>query len=76
VTQGYLAVREKLNDAQDQSRVAKTLETKLEGLRPDDDGGGGGAAYGDGGPGNEKKAAGSEADMLVPPGDNIIDIRV
>ena len=78
IAQENLAFREKINEAQDQSRVAKSLETTMSKLRPEEDGGGG-AGYGEGsgpGPGREQKDDGTEANLYVPPGDNIIDIRV
>jgi len=77
VAQEYLAVQEKINDAQDQSRIAKTLETKLSELREDEAGGGGGT-YGESGSGaeNDKEDGELDGDMLVPPGDSIIDIKV
>jgi len=78
IAQEYLAAREKINDAQDQSRVAKTFESKLSELRPDGDGDGGGGGGGGGGSGSgkDKKESETDADMLVPPGKSVIDIRV
>ena len=78
ITQDYLAVRERIQDAQDQSRVAKTLDSQKPELHPDE-GDGGGAGYGAGsGAGSGKRGAKGEndEDMLVPPGNNVIDIRV
>ena len=75
VSQDYLAVREKINDAQDQSRVSKTLETEKQELRPDEDSGGGSAGYDGQGQGRNKKGN-LDDDMLVPPGDSVIDIMV
>jgi len=76
IAQEYLAAREKINDAQDQSRVAKTFESKLSELNPDEDGGGGGGGDGGSGTGKNKKDGESDEDMLVPPGKSVIDIRV
>ena len=75
VAQDYQAIREKIVEAHDQSRVTKTLDSQKVELYPDE---GGGAAYGEGAPEQEDKDAPieNEADMLVPPGDNVIDIRV
>jgi len=74
VTQEYLAVQEKINDAQDQTRVAKTSETDKAELRPDD--GGGDGSGGGGGSGKKKKNGETEVEMLVPPSDSVIDIWV
>ena len=76
IAQEYLAAREKINDAEDQSRVAKTFESKLSELRPDEDGGGGAGGEGGSGTGKNKKDEESDPDMLVPPGKSVIDIRV
>ena len=78
IAQEYLAAREKINDAQDQSRVAKTFESKLSELRPDEDGGGNGGGGGESGPGSgkNKKDGETDPDMLVPPVKSVIDIRV
>ena len=78
IAQDYLAVREKINDAQDQTRVAKTLESEKAELRPDEDGSGGGDYGGGSGSksGKDKGKSGPDENMLVPPGDNVIDIRV
>ena len=75
IAQEYLAVREKINDAQDQTRVAKTLESEKPELRPDDGDGGGGGGGGSGS-GRKKKDSEPEADMLVPPSSSVIDIWV
>ena len=75
ITQEYLAVREKLNDAQDQTRVAKTNESEKPELRPDEGGGGGGGGGGSES-GKKKKEGETDADMLVPPSNSVIDIWV
>ena len=76
IAQEYLAVREKINDAQDQTRVAKSLESEKPELRPDDGGGDGGGGGGGSGSGKKKKDSETEADMLVPPSNSVIDIWV
>ena len=75
--QEFLATQGKLNDAQDQTRVAKTSEAEMENIRTDVDGGSGN----DGGEENEKSGEKNEMDevdpdMLVPPGHNVIDITI
>jgi len=77
--QDVLAQRELINDAQEQSRVAKTSETEMERIRSDVDEGGG-AAYegGEGGPGSDDEEYIEELDpdMIVPPGNHMIDIII
>jgi len=78
IQQDYLAAAQKAADAHNQSRVSRTTEAEMENIRTDVDGGGNGAAGEEGG--------GSELDedgqiepgdsMLVPPGNNVIDIIV
>ena len=77
IAQEYLAVREKINDAQDQTRVAKTLESEMPELRTDEEGGSG-AGYGDDGSesGENRKRSGADADLLVPADKHVIDIKV
>ena len=76
VAQDTLAAQGRINDAQDQTRVAKSLETEMEQIRPDvDDGGGAGYGGGGGGQGKEQDEE-IDPDMLVPPGNNKIDIMV
>ena len=77
VIQDSLAAQGRINDAQDSTRVAKTLETEMEQIRPNVDDGGG-AAYGGGegdGTGKKKKEE-QDKDLLVPPVNHIIDIVV
>ena len=76
VAQDYLAVREKINDARDQTRVGKTPESEAAMLNPD--GGDGGAGGYEGSPGYDKrgKKDDDDANMLVPPGSSHIDIKV
>ena len=77
ISQDYLAAQEKINEAQEQSRVAGTPESEQADIRPDEDGGGSGA-YDDGAPESDRDSDSSdaEANFLVPPGNNVIDIRV
>ncbi|MCL2126041.1 MAG: hypothetical protein FWH33_09060 [Oscillospiraceae bacterium] len=75
IAQEYLAVREKINDEQDQSRIAKTLDTRLSELRPDEEGGGNGGYDGQGSDPDGRKRK-DDADLLVPADDHIIDIKV
>ena len=75
MAQDYQAIREKINDAEDQSRVAKTLDTQKSEFHPDD-GGGGSYAGGDGSAPDGDEENGSNVDFLVPPGNNVIDIKV
>ena len=77
--QEALAFQQKIASAQAQSRVSQTQETEMENIKTDKDGGSGGAHGGggegsesDGGEQNEQPAK----NMLVPPGDNVIDIKV
>ena len=75
VSHDYQAIREKINDAQDQTRVAKSSDSQKPELHPDE-GGGGGYDGGDG-TGREKEKSGkTDADLLVSPSNNVIDIRV
>jgi len=76
--QDALAAQGRINDAQDQTRVVKTAASEMERIRTDvDDGGGAGYADGseDDGSGKKKKEE-IDPDMLVPPGNNRIDIKV
>jgi len=78
VTQELLAAAQKLSDAQDQSRVKGSEHSEMETIRTDVDGGSGGA-YGEGGEknrGDEEKDGEIPKGMLVPPGNNVIDIKV
>lgn len=78
VMQDVLAYREKINDAEVQSRVARTTETEMEGIRTDVEEEGGGAYYGERGPDREKDGQNDEPgpDMIVPPGNYTIDITI
>ena len=78
VTQQFLAAQGKINDAHDQARVTRTQESEMEKIRTDvDEDSEGGYGGGDGG---EKQEKGENKEtlpeLLVPPGNNVIDIRV
>jgi len=77
VTQEFLAVQGQINDAQDQGRVLRTSESEMEQIRTDVDeesgGGGGGESAADHKAREEDEFA---PGMLVPPGNNIIDIKI
>lgn len=76
VWQDQLGAQGRLNDAQSQSKVAKTSETEMEKIRSDVDGGSG-SGYGYEG-GAEKEASDDDIDPgpLVPSDKHIIDIRI
>lgn len=78
VWQDQLGAQGRINDAQSQSKVAKTTETVMEEIRSDVEGGSGGGYGGEGGSGSrkgdheEKPGPGT----LVPPEKHIIDIKI
>ena len=72
--QEALAAQGRIHDAEDQQKVAKTLETDMEQIRSDADGGGSGG--GESGEKGKKKKEEIDPDMMVPPSNNIIDIRI
>ena len=74
LTQEFLAVQAKVNEAQDQSRVNKTTESEMQKLNVDDGGGSGGGGGGGGDRNGQDDEQQQEA--LVPPENHIIDIRV
>ena len=78
VTQQNLATQHKINVAQDQTRVAKALESENDRIRADADGSGGGAHGGGQGGESEKKDDDErrKPGMYVPAGNNIFDVRV
>jgi len=78
MAQDYLAIREKINDAEAQTRVAKMSESEMEKVRTDVDEGGGGAYGGEGhsNPDEDEKDGGLGLDMAVPPGNYTIDIII
>ena len=76
VQQEFLAAQQKAADAHSQSKVSRTTESEMENIRTDVDGrssGGGGE-----GSGSEKERRNDEnqENMLVPPGNSVIDIKV
>ena len=75
VTQDFQAIKEKINDAHDQSRVGKSQESQKPEMQPDE--GGDGRYYGSasGEPENENPDDTGQ-NLLVPPSDNVIDIKV
>ena len=75
-TQDYLAFREKINDAHNQSRVTKAPESQLSKLRNDKNGGGTYSGESGSENGKRKDDEDPEANMFVPAGDSIIDIKV
>ena len=77
VVQDAMAQQSKINDAQDQSRVSKMSESEMEKLRADVEGGSDNEYEGEGGRHRKKKHE-EEIDptMLVPAGDNVIDIII
>jgi len=78
MTQEYLAAQTKISDARDQGRVAGTEHSEMETIRTDVDGGSGGAAGSHGGESKDEEDENGEIplNMRVPPGNNIIDIKV
>jgi len=76
VVQEFLAAQTKISNAQDQSRVIRTTETEMEEIRTDVEEGGGSGAGAGGFGAEEKDNDEVDPDMLVPPGNNMIDIRV
>jgi len=78
VAQAVLAARGKTNDAQEQTRVAKMSETEMEMIRTDvdEDGSGGYGGEGEPSPGEVDSYDELDPDMIVPPGDYIIDIMI
>jgi len=78
MTQEFLAAQTKLTDAQDQSRVLGTEQAEMDTIRSDVDGGSGGAYGGDGGAGSGEDENDEDipVSMRVPPGNNVIDIKI
>jgi len=76
--QEFLAAAQKIAAAHSQSSVSRTSESEMENIRTDVDGGGNGAGgEGEGKESDDGEQGGESADnMLVPPGNNVIDIRV
>ena len=77
VAQDVLAAQQRLNDAQDQSKVAKTTESEMENIRTDVEEGRGGSYGGEGNSGKkEDKPDDIEQELKVSPSCNIIDIKI
>ena len=78
MAQDFQAFREKINDAQNQSRVAKTLDTQRPELHPDEGGSGGAEYFAGSGQASEQDEGlvDSDTDMFVPSEDCMIDIRI
>lgn len=80
MAQDLLATRQRINDAEQQSRVAKTTESEMEQVRTDvDEGGNGSGGYeGDGGSNQDEKDRFEEPgkDLYVPAGNYLIDISI
>ena len=76
--QEALASQQKIAAAQSQARVSATSESEMENIRTDVDGGGSGAAGGEGGGSESEEEKNGEIPkgMLVPPSNNLIDIKV
>ena len=72
LTQEHLAAQQKADSAQDQSRVAATVESEMENIRTDVDGEGSGAAGGGGSGRDEEEEMTEEQkrELLVAPADH------
>jgi len=79
VTQDFLAVKQKMADAHNQSRVRGTEQKEMEEIKADVEGGSGNEYERlDGEPAPEDEENGGEipADLRVPPGNYTIDITI
>ena len=78
IQQDFLAAQQKIASAQSQSKVAATSEAEMEEIRTDVDGGSGGAYGGEGedSESEEDEQSQSAKNMLVPPGNYTIDIKI
>ena len=79
VAQEYLAAQGKVRDAHDQSRVTRTQETEMERIRTDVDkesSGGSGGSEEEGGKAGKEDKYDTTPELLVPPGNNVIDIKI
>lgn len=78
VTQNYLAVQAKANEAHDQKRVSRKTEVEMPKLRTEDGGGGSGGAAGGSHSkrGKDGRDGRFEDEALVPAEDHVIDIKV
>jgi len=77
VAQEYLAARQKVLEAQEQTKVIKSHESEMEQIRTDVDKESEGK-QGEGEGGHKSKRDGEEdsPNMLVPPGNHVIDMIV
>ena len=77
-TQEHLAAQQKLDSAQNQSKVLATTESEMDNIRTDVDGSGSGAAGGEGSGQEEEMTEEQKRELLVPPSDHdqIIDIMI
>ena len=76
VAQDYQAQQSKVQEARDQTRVAKTLESEMENIRADEDGGGNGGYESGSGMGSGGDEPEDDFSTLVPPSNNMIDIKI
>ena len=77
IAQEFLATQSKVNDAIDQERVAGTQESEMEHIRTDVDGESQSGANEDDNRKSGKESKNEQVrDLLVPPGNNKIDIMV
>jgi len=76
LTQEFLAAQQKATAEQNQSRIQQSTETEMDNIRTDDEGNPDGT--GDGGTGHRRRKEDKQADndMLVPAGNNVIDIKI
>lgn len=77
LTQDYLAIQAKASEAQEQKRVGRKTEVEMQKLQADKDGSGSGAAgYSNANTKRKSRDPAQDPDTLVPPSNNVIDIRV
>jgi hypothetical protein len=78
MAQDLLATRQRINDAEQQSKVAKTTESEMEQVRTDVDKDGNGSYEGDRGSNPDEKDRFEEPgqDLYVPASDHLIDICI
>ena len=79
LAQDALAAQRRINDAEDQTKVAKTTEAEMEEIRTDVDEDGSGNGYsGESGSEPDEDEMDDEPgpDMIVPPGNYLIDIMI
>jgi len=76
LTQEFLAAQQKAVAEQNQSKVQQSTESEMDTIRADEEGNPDGTYSGDTGHRRRKEDKEAEKDMLVPPGNNVIDIKV